>query len=63
MVGVEGNGADLDALSGNIFLFELSGNVPLDKGGFADTTVSDQDNLELSYYFRSLHLIIVTSIS
>jgi hypothetical protein len=50
-------------LSGNIFLLELTSDVSFDKSGFAYTSVSDQNNLELRYDLSSLHLIIVTSIS
>ena len=63
MVGVEGDGADLDALGGDIFLFEFSGDVSFDEGGFADTAITDEYDLELSNWFACLHLIIVTSIS
>ena len=55
MVSVESDWANFNTLSGNIFLLEFSGNVSLDKGGLSYSSVSDQNNLELCYYFRSLH--------
>lgn len=59
VVGVEGDGADLDSLGGDVFLFKLTGDVPLDEGGLAHTSVSEKDDLELSNNFRRLHVIIV----
>lgn len=55
VVGEESDGADFNTLSGDVFLFEFSCDVSLDEGGFSDTTVSDQDDLELSDNLRSLH--------
>ena len=63
VVGVEDDGTNLDALGGDVFLLELSGDVPLDEGGLADTAVADQDDLELSNWLDCLPLNIVTSIS
>lgn len=57
VVGVEGNGANFDSLSGDVLLLELSGDVSLDKGGFADSSVSNEHNLELSNNFRRFHVI------
>ena len=55
MVGVESDGADFNTLSGDVFFFELTGDVSFDEGGFSDTAVSDQDDFELSDNLRSLH--------
>jgi hypothetical protein len=41
-------------LGGNVFLLEFSGDVPLDEGGLADSSVSDEDYFELGYGFHSL---------
>lgn len=57
VVGVESDGGDLNSLSGDVFLFEFSSDVPLDKGSLANTSVSDEDNLELSNSFRRFHEI------
>ena len=56
MIGVEGDGADLDSLGGDVLLFKLSGDVSLDEGGLADSSVSDEDYLELSSNFGRLHM-------
>ena len=55
VIGVESDGADFNTLSGNVFFFELTSDVSFDEGGFSDTTVSDQDDFELSDNLRSLH--------
>ena len=59
VVGVEGNGTDFDSLSSDVLLFKLSSDVPLDEGGLAYTSVSDENDLELSNNFGRLHVIIV----
>ena len=59
VVGVEGDGAHLHSLGRDVFLFKLAGDVPLDEGGLAHTSVSEKNNLELSNNFRRLHVIIV----
>lgn len=56
VVCVEGDGADLDSLGGDVLLFKLSGDVSLDEGGFADSSVSDENYLELSSNFGRLHM-------
>ena len=56
VVGVESDGANFDSLSGDVLLFKLSGDMSLDEGGLAYTSISDEDNLELSYNFRRLHV-------
>jgi hypothetical protein len=48
LVGVESYGTDYYTLSGNIFLFGSSDDVSFDEGSFSNTTISDQDDLELS---------------
>ena len=54
VVCIEGDGADFDTLCSNVFFLEFPCDVPLHKGGFSDTSVSDQNNLEFSNRFRSL---------
>lgn len=64
MVSVESDGTNFNTLGSNVFFFELSGDVPLDESGLSNSSVSDEDDFELGNRFgRSLHLIIVTSIS
>ena len=64
MVCVEGDRTNFNSLGGNVFFFELSGDVPFDEGGLSDSSVPDEDDFELGNRFGgSLHLIIVTSIS
>lgn len=55
VVGVEGDGADLNALSGDVLLLELPGDVSLDEGGLSDSTVSDEHDFELGDNLRSLN--------
>ena len=55
MIGVEGDGADFNTLSGYVFLFELSSDVSFDEGGLSDSSVSDEDDFELSNNFGRLH--------
>lgn len=57
VVGVEGNGADFDSLGGDVLLFELSGDMSFNKGGFSDSSVSDEDDLELGNNFGRFHVI------
>ena len=57
MIGVESDGANLNSLSGDVFLFEFSSDVSLDEGSLANTSVSDEDNLELGDSFRRFHEI------
>ena len=57
MIGVEGDWANFDSLCGDVLLFKLSGDVSLDKGGFADSSVSDEDDLELGNNFGRFHVI------
>jgi len=54
-VGVEGDGADFNTLGGDVFLFEFSSDVSFDEGGLADSTISDQDDFELSDWLVSLN--------
>ena len=49
-VRVEDEGVDLDAEGGDVFLFELTRQVPLDKGGFAHPAVSDEDELKFWHF-------------
>jgi len=62
VVGVEGDGADLNALGGNVLLLEFASDMALYKGSLAYAAVADEDDLELCYNFwLALHEIIVTS--
>jgi hypothetical protein len=54
MVSIESDGADFNTLGSDVFLFELAGNVSFNESGFTDTTVSDQNDFELSNDLRSL---------
>lgn len=54
MVCIEDNRADLNSLGGNIFLLELSRDVSLHEGRFSYTAVSDENDFELSDWFRAL---------
>ena len=54
MIGIESDWADLNTLGGDVFLFELSSNVSFDECGLANTTISDENDLEFSYYLGSL---------
>lgn len=62
VVGVEGDGANFNSLGGDVFFFELAGDVPFDEGGFADTAVSNEHYFELSNWFDCLHVNRFTSI-
>jgi hypothetical protein len=42
-------------LRGDVFFFELSGDVSFDEGGFSDTAVSDEDDFEFGDDLWSLH--------
>jgi len=55
VVGIEGDGADFNTLGGDVFLFKFTSNVSFDESGLSNSTVSDQDNLELSNDLWSLH--------
>ena len=44
--GLEGEGMDVDTDGGDVALFEVTGQVTLDEGGLAGTTVTDEDELE-----------------
>jgi len=47
VVGVEGHGVHLDSESGDVALLEFTSQMSLDEGGLSDTTVTDEDELEL----------------
>jgi hypothetical protein len=49
VVGIKGDGADLNSLSGDIFLFELAGDVPFDEGCLSDSTVSDENDFKFRH--------------
>lgn len=56
-VGVELKRVYLNTECGNVLLLELSGQVTLDEGGLAGTTVTDEDELELgNFQVRGRHL-------
>jgi len=48
MVGVEDHRVHLDTEGGDVLLLELTGEMSLDEGGLADTTVANKDELVLS---------------
>ena len=58
-VGIEGDGTDFDSLGSNVFLFELAGDMSFDVGSFADSSISNQDDLKLCDWFNSLNNKIV----
>jgi hypothetical protein len=58
MIGVESDGADLNALSGDVFFLKLTSDVSFDKSSLTDTTVSDEYDFELSNDLRALHVRI-----
>jgi hypothetical protein len=43
---------DFDTKGGDVFLFEFSRQVTLDKGGLSDASVADEDELELGDVIR-----------
>jgi hypothetical protein len=45
----EGHGVNFDTEGGDVFLFELAGQVTLDESGLADTSISNEDELELGH--------------
>lgn len=55
VVSVEGDRADFNTLGGDVFLFEFTGDVSFYESCFSNTTISDEDDLELGYDLRSLH--------
>jgi hypothetical protein len=54
VVGVESDRADFNTLGGDVFFFELTGDVSFDEGSFTDSTVSYENNLEFGNDLRSL---------
>lgn len=46
-VGVKGEGMHFNTHGSNIFLLKLSGSVAFDESGFADTTITNQNEFEL----------------
>lgn len=54
MISIESDGTDFNTLGSDVFLFELASNVSFNECGFTDTTVSDQNDFELSNDLRSL---------
>ena len=47
VVGEEGHGVNLDSECGDVALLELTSQMTLDEGSLSDTTVTDEDELEL----------------
>lgn len=45
-IGMKDQRMDLDSQSGDVFLLEFAGQMPLDEGGLASTAVADQHALE-----------------
>jgi len=57
----EGHGVNFDTESGDVLLFELAGQVTLDESGLADTSISNEDELELGHLlFNHLKFKLVT---
>ena len=55
MIGIESDWTDLNSLSGDVFLLKLASNVSFDESSLSDSTISDQDDFELSNNILSLH--------
>ena len=53
-VGVEDHGMHLYTQSGDVLLFELSGQMALDESGLADSTIAHKHELELRNLLGSL---------
>lgn len=53
-IGKEGQGMDFDTERRDVFLFKFTGQMSLDKGRFADTTIADQNEFEFRYTFLRL---------
>jgi hypothetical protein len=49
MVGKEGHGMHLNSEGGNVLLLKLTGKMTLDESSFTDTSISDENKLELGY--------------
>jgi hypothetical protein len=54
VVSVEGDRANLNTLSSNVFFLEFTSLMSLNKGGLSNSTVSDENNFEFGYWFWSL---------
>lgn len=54
-LSVEDQRVNFDSEGGDVFLFKLAGYVAFDEGGFAHTTVSDEDELESRHVGFSRH--------
>ena len=62
MVGVEDHGVDLNTESGDVLLLKLACQMSLDESSLADTTVTNKNELILSYNLSlSFHFYIVFS--
>ena len=49
VVGEEGHGMHLNTEGGNVLLLKLTGEMTLDKSSLTDTSISDENKLELGY--------------
>jgi hypothetical protein len=54
VVSVEGDRANFNTLSSNVFFLEFTSLMSLNKGGLSNSTVSDENNFEFGYWFWSL---------
>ena len=48
---------DLNTEGGDVLLFELSGQMSLNEGGFSNTTVTDKDEFELNELLVLFHFL------
>jgi hypothetical protein len=49
VVGEEGHGMNLNTEGGNVLLLKLTGEMTLDESSLTDTSISDENKLELGY--------------
>jgi hypothetical protein len=55
MISIKSDGTDFNSLSGDVFLFEFSGDVTFDESGFANSSISNEYYLEFCDWLDSLH--------
>jgi hypothetical protein len=56
----EGHGMHLNTESGNVLFLKLTGEMTFDESGFTDTSISNENKLELGYLLLSFdHLLKV----
>lgn len=63
MGGEEGDGTYFDSLSGDVLLLELASDMTFDEGGFAHSSVSDEDDFELcdDWFVRGMSWLHIES--